>query len=92
MDLVPIREHNHFPSGYSSMNWIDFQDEAEKVQHESALQALSEQFPRQRNLVRALYRQKLCEFLPEARIRAFISIFIIREIKGTLKRMKRRSH
>lgn len=79
-------------SGYQTMDLVDFTNEAEKVQHESAVEALSEQFPDKQGLVRALYRQKLEEFMPEATIRTFVSIFVTREVKGTLTRMKSELH
>ncbi len=70
------------------MDFVNFTNEAEKLLHESALEALSEQFPEKQGLVRALYRQKLEEFIPEATIRTFVSIFVTREVKGALKRMR----
>jgi hypothetical protein len=84
-------EPNNFAAtdGQLSMDWLDFEDEAEKVQHESALVALSQQFPEEEELVRDLYQQKLREFMPEATIRTFVSIFVTRDVKGTLKRLHR---
>lgn len=86
MDVTALtNSQNHHPR-YMDMNMdiIAFQNEAEKVQHESAMEALSQQFPEEEDLVRQLYLQKLKEYMPEATIRTFVSIFVVREIKGTL--------
>ncbi len=69
-----------------------YRDEAERTQHESAIQELSEQFPEYRDLVRDMYIKNLQELAPEATIRAFISILVIKDIKGKLKRMKEGAH
>lgn len=85
----------HRPISHQNIDrlaWISFQDEAEKVQHESALEALNQQFPDQEDLVGRMYRQKLQEFMPEASIRSYVSIFVTREIKGTLQRLTRGTH
>lgn len=85
--------HRYMSQQHSDpMAWIAFQDEAEKVQHESAMAALQEQFPEKGNLVRQLYLQKLREFMPEASIRNFVSIFVSREIRGTLLRLQKEIH
>lgn len=88
--LEPHRPISH--KNIDRLAWISFQDEAEKVQHESALEALNQQFPDQEDLVGRMYQQKLQEFMPEASIRSFVSIFVTREIKGTLQRLNRGPH
>lgn len=88
----PYQNYLEYLDGYQGMDFVKFADEAEKVQHESAMEALSEQFPEKEGLVRALYRQKLEEFMPEATIRTFVSIFVTREIKGALSRMQSELH
>lgn len=92
MLMHPYKNTFEYLDGYQGMNFVDFTDEAEKVQHESAMEALSNEFPDQEPLVRALYRQKLEEFIPEATIRTFVSIFVTREIKGALNRMQSELH
>lgn len=85
----------HRPVSHQNIDrlaWISFQDEAEKVQHESALEALNQQFPDQEDLVGHLYRQKLREYMPEATIRTFVSIFVSRDIKGTLSHREANTH
>lgn len=80
--LEPHRPISH--QNIDRLPWIPFQDEAEKVQHESAMEALSQQYPADEHLVRRLYLEKLREYMPEATIRTFVSIFVVRDIKETL--------
>lgn len=65
-------------------HWFLFEDEGEKSQHESALARLIESFPDQRDQVHRLYVETLREFAADATIRSFLSIFVIREVKGAL--------
>lgn len=92
MLMHPYQNNLNYLNGYQGMEFVDFANEAEKVQHESAVEALSEQFPEKAGLVRALYRQKLEEFMPEATIRTFVSIFVTREVKGALNRLQSELH
>ncbi|MHB1398742.1 MAG: three-helix bundle dimerization domain-containing protein [Trichloromonadaceae bacterium] len=92
MLMHPYQNNLDYLNGYQGMEFVDFANEAEKAQHESAVEALSEQFPEKQGLVRALYRQKLEEFMPEATIRTFVSIFVTREVKGALNRLQSQLH
>ena len=75
-----------FPPRIRDLNQVEFYDEAEKTQHESALQALIADFPDQENQVCELYLRKLEDYLPEATIRTFVSIFVVREIRIALEK------
>ncbi|BCR06814.1 hypothetical protein DESUT3_38830 [Desulfuromonas versatilis] len=92
MDSRLIQVQPDFYRENRQADWLDVNDEAEKVQHESAIEALGEQFPEFRRVIRPMYLQALHELSPQARIRAFISIFVIREIKGKLLHMKQGAH
>lgn len=92
MDTGNYSKNTDFNNGFGDLSFDYFENEAEKVQHESAIEVLSEQFPEREAQVRTLYMQKLAELMPEATIRTFVSIFVIREIKETLNRNKRGLH
>ena len=64
---------------------VHFQDPAEKIQHQRALERLCEEFPEIREKLPELYEQVYSELAPGATIRTYISIFISRELRENLR-------
>lgn len=64
---------------------MPFKTDAERHQHEHAVEALCEEFPDQCPLVRASYRERLQQSLADASIRTYLPIFISRQIRQRLR-------
>lgn len=58
-----------------------FQNDVEKSQHENAIESLCEQYPDYCMQIRLKYEEELTKLLPQAKIRAYLPIFISRDIR-----------
>lgn len=64
---------------------LPFKTDAERHQHESAMEELCQEFPDQCPLVRATYQERLQQSLADANIRTYLPIFISRQIRDRLR-------
>jgi len=72
------------------MDFIRFQITAEEGQHESAIDRLRDEFPELVEMVTHLYEGRLVELATEAKVRTFLSVFIVRELRETFLPLHRR--